>query len=137
MKIVFNSTTRVIRGTFTHNEEPLSGEGERTITTAEETTIANLRTSGAVILVDDLTNGIRAATIDEADERKTFRAQLLDRIKLMANLVNRAEAYKSAPAVLLAMENGDKPGAKAVVDTLTTFSQTVRDRLKALIDLAP
>lgn len=134
-KIIFNITSRVIRGPYTHDEQPFSFEGQRTITTAEENQINTLRNGGAAAVVDDLVSGLRAATADEADERKTFKAVILAKIKAMPNLPNRATAYQAAPAILLAIENGDKDGAKAVVDTMTVFGQAARDRIKALIDL--
>lgn len=135
-KIIFTIATRVIRGPYTNAEPLKAGESERDITAQEAVTIDALRTVGAKAVVDDLTNGLRVATLDEADERKTFRESLIDRIKAITSLTTRATAYQAAPSILLAMAEGDKLGAKAIADTLTMFPAQQITRLKALIDAA-
>ncbi len=134
--IIFRTSSKLIRGPYTADETPGVGESSRTVTTQEEATIKALRDGGAPGVVDDV-GGLRAATQEEADEYRPFRAALLNRIKNIANLATRASAYNVAPPLLLALDNNDKDGAKAVVDTMTVFSAGIRTQLKALIDLIP
>lgn len=132
MRIAADSTSRVIRLVFTHTEPAAAGEYQREITTPEYQAIDAIHAAGNVA-VDDLA-GIRAATVDESDERKTFKQALLGRISLVANVANRAPLYAPANDILLALDNRDKDGAKAIVDTVTAMPVATRTKLKSLID---
>lgn len=132
-RIAADNTTKVIRLVFTHSNEPVvTGEYQRDISPAEFTAIDTIHRNGGVA-VDDVA-GIRAATVDEADDRKTFKQALLGRISLVGNVANRSPLYAPANDILLALDNRDKDGAKAIVDTVTSMPVATRTKLKSLID---
>lgn len=75
--------------------------------------ICSLRAQGKRSVME---NGVpREATASEGDGGKKPIDFLLEKVKGIANLTNRAAAYSVLNDVKLALENKDKEGAKAIV----------------------
>lgn len=114
-RAIFNTTTRIVRKIATSAETPGAGESHKDLTDPEYALHCTTVSNGGKTFVE--AGGlVRAATPDEAEDASTVRSVLLSKIKAIAVDANKPAAYQLATAVLLALDNGDRPGAIACVN---------------------